>query len=309
MTATAFQVSPVVQTRSFVALGSLATSDVDEDFMYQILAAMSKAFDSFHDNSAITVVSMLRCVCNLIPALNDHRRYVPAFFWLGVALLETGHPAFFAEASLLIRVSMETMEKKGLFRNRPVSAVLLEARQPFEELTLQMDDILCLSFDTEFSIAMAHVLFKGVRHSILRESAEDVLRTLLRVSVKSYHQANTNAPNGMNATLPPDSLGYFLALLPLSSSTNAYRQLLKESSIDDAWHSDAGLPDLDRDGSCAPKVTPVFLGINDSSTALMVATLIGTMLGSAQGDDAETEMLYGLLAELSLSFPDVISLV
>jgi neurofibromin 1 len=310
VTATAFQVSPVVQTRSFVALGGLATSDIDEDFMYQILAAMSKACDSFHDNSSITVVSMLRCVCKLMPALNDHRRYVPAFFWLGVALLEHGHPAFFAEASSLIQVSLETMEKKGLFRNRAVSTVLLEARQPFEDATLQMDDMLGISFDTEFSISLAHVLFKGIRHSILKESAEDVLRTLLRISVKSHHQLHgEGASNGIHSILPVDSLGYFLALLSVSSSTTSYQRLLKEAGIEDAWHAEAGLPDLDRDGGCAPKVTPVFLGINDFNTALMVATFIGTMLGSAQGDDAETEMLYGLLAELALSFPDVISLV
>lgn len=309
VTATAFQMSPVVQTRSFSALGALATAEVDEDFAYQILTAMNTALDHYQDKSPLTVVSMLRCICKMVPALSEWKRYVPGLFWLGVALIQTGHPAFFEEASTLIRTTLETMEQKGLFLRRPMSAVLLEARTLLEDITLQLDDMLGISFQTDFSLSLAHVIFKGVRHSVLKESAGAVLRTLLQVTARSYREANTRQTNGYNAVLCPEAMGYFIALLPMSSTTGSYARLLKDCLIDENWHTESGLPDIDCDDASAPRVTPSFLGIIDSNTALLVATFIGTMLGSAQGDDAETEMLYGLLAELAISFPEVISLV
>ena len=43
---TAFQQSPAIQTRSFVALAALAISQVDDDFLYQILVAFECARQS-----------------------------------------------------------------------------------------------------------------------------------------------------------------------------------------------------------------------------------------------------------------------
>ncbi|KAJ2930404.1 hypothetical protein H1R20_g6694, partial [Candolleomyces eurysporus] len=306
VTATAFQISPVVQARSFVSLGALATSEVDDDFIYQIMVSLKTSLTRVQDNCIITIVSMLRCLCKLAPALEDQSRYVPLFFWLGVSLLQAGHPSFFEEASSLLTTSLELMEKQGLFRQHTVSSVLLEHRLPLDSVTQQLDDILGISFDSNFSIALAHIIFKGVRHSALKDSAEIMLRCLLQVTVRSDRRGMTNGSNKYREVLSPEVLGYFLALLPFSSTTASYSRLLKESGIDDAWHVDAGLPDPDRDDTSAPRLTTAFLNINDPHTALLVATVVGTMLGTAQGDDAETEMLYGLLAELAMSFPDII---
>ncbi|KAF5334397.1 hypothetical protein D9611_013526 [Ephemerocybe angulata] len=309
ITSTAFQVSPVIQTRSFASLAALATSDVEEDFLYQILTALHKALDLFTDKSTLTVLSMLRCVSKMLPHLVEYKRYIPSLFWLGVALLQTGHMAFFEEASVLMRVTLEIMEKAGFFRHDDMSNVLLDARRELEEITLQLDDMLGISFATNFSLSLAHVIFKGVRTNILANSAEELLRTLLTVTVRSQHRGSPGQSNGLHTTLHPEALGYFLALVPRSFNADSYRRLLKESMIDEAWYSEAGLPNLDEDDASAPRLTPAFLGINDSRTALFVATFLGITLGGSQGDDAETEMMYGLLAELAIAFPDVISIV
>ena len=42
VTSSAFQLSPAIQTRSFVSLSILATSDVDDDLLYQMLVALKK---------------------------------------------------------------------------------------------------------------------------------------------------------------------------------------------------------------------------------------------------------------------------
>ena len=71
------------------------------------------------------------------------------------------------------------MEEQGLFKNNSVQEQLcLETRGPLEEVTSQLDDILELSFETSFSFSLAAIIFKGLRHSAWKESAEAALRTL-----------------------------------------------------------------------------------------------------------------------------------
>ncbi|TFK24729.1 hypothetical protein FA15DRAFT_406917 [Coprinopsis marcescibilis] len=309
VTATAFQLSTVVQTRSFVALGALATADVDDDFVYQIMVALRTCFTRATENNTITIVSMLRCLCRLVPALSPNSRYIPMFFWLAVALLQSAHAAFFSEAANLLRTSLEAMEELGYFRSHSVPTILLEHRGHLEDITIQLDDMLGISFETNFSLSMAHVIFKGMRHAFSKEAAEAALRSLLAVSARTHNQFNNRAFDGYSGILCADVLGYFLALFPAAATSTSYERLLKECLVDEAWHHEAGLPDEDSNDSSAPKISPNFLGINESNTALLVATFAATTVCTAQGDDAETEMLYSLLSELATGFPDVIALI
>jgi len=309
-TSTAFQYSPIVQTRSFATIATLATSDVDDDFVYQITVALNVAFAKAQDGQMMIIVGILRCICKLIPSLVRQSRYLSAFFWLGVSLLQSGLSAFCAEAYDLIKVTLEVMEKYGHFRRYGAPGFLLDARAPLLEFAEQFDEFVGLSFHTDFSLSLAQIIFKGIRHTALKDAAEGALRMLTQVMARSYHRATSKtAPSdGTGGILCPDVLGYFLALLPFSTNAAAYRRLLKDCMIEETWFDAAGLPD-EQDEAATPRPNAAFLGISDSQTALMVATMICTMLGSAQGDDAETEMLYGLLSELSLSFPDVMNQV
>jgi neurofibromin 1 len=306
VTSTAFQVSPAVQTRSFVALGTLATTDVDDDFLYQILVAFNTALGKANESHTMSVVSMLRCMCKIVPALSEGSRYVPLLFWLAVSLLQASHLAFYVESTRLVRVTLETMEKRGMFKNEAVHSVLLESRIQLEEITSQLDEILKISFESSFSFSLASIIFKGIRHSGLKDSAEAVLRSLLSVTVRS--QANDDLPSGFRDSISADALGYFLALLPLSATPASYRRLLDHCNVDDAWLPDAGLETVDDDEHKAPRISPAFLGISDSSTALLVTTFVGTMLITAQGDDTETEILCSLLSDIANSFPQTVAM-
>ena len=306
VTSTAFQVSPAVQIRSFIALGTLATADVDDDFLYQILVAFNTALGKANETHTMSVVSMLRCMCKVVPALPESSRYVPLLFWLAVSLLQASHLAFYVESTQLVRVTLETMEQRGMFKKEGVQSVLLESRLQLEQITSQLDDILKISFESNFSFSLASIIFKGIRHTGLKDSAGAVLRSLLSVTVRS--QANEDLPSGFRDSISADALGYFLALLPLSTTRAAYRRLLDDCNIDDAWLPDAGLETIEDDESQSPRIAPAFLGITDSSTALLVTTFVGTILTTAQGDDIETEMLCSLLSDIALSFPQTIAL-
>lgn len=306
VTSTAFQNIPAIQTRSFVALATLANQDVDDDFLYQILVAFRAALLQADENHSNTVVSMLRCICRIIPILQKNSRYISSIFWLAVSLLQSSYSAFYVEATVLLRVSLEAMEEQGMFVNQSVQKVLMESRAPLEEITGQLDRLLKFSFESSFSFTLAAIAFKGMRLRNFREHTEAALTTLLRVTVRA--EKDPDVTNGFKCSPSPSVLGYFLALLPASTTPDSYRKLLRECNIGDAWHAEAGLPETDQQVH-VPTVTHNFLGIKDPETALFVATFAGTMLSTAQGDDAETEMLYSLLADLGSVYPDIVSLV
>ncbi|KAF8806157.1 hypothetical protein BYT27DRAFT_7257565 [Phlegmacium glaucopus] len=249
---------------------------------------------------------MLRCMCKIVPAIVGTSCCICVLFWLAVALLQGSYASYYVEASTLLQVTLKNMEEQGLFRNNSVQNVLLEAREPLEEVTSQLDEMLRLSFDTSFSFSLAAIIFKGLRHSALKESAEAALRTLLQVTVAAHDPHTSDRPSDIAIH---EALGYFIALLTVSTTPNTFCQLLRESKVDCKWGVDVGSPDVDDDDGCPPCLTADILNIHDPTIALLVASFVGSILSTAQGDDAETEILYGLLSSFCFSYPDIISTV
>ena len=164
-----------------------------------------------------------------------------------------------------------------------------------EETLGQLDQLLGLSFETSFSFSLASIIFKGIRHTALKGPAEAALQSLLRVTV----QANRRTGGAAESTLHADALGYFLALIPLSTSRKNYERLLRACNVSDV---NIGPDDA------VPRISLDFLNIDDSNTALLMTSFIGAIISTAQGNDAETQILYTLLADIGTSFPDVVSM-
>ena len=306
VTSSAFQLSPAVQTRAFVSLGILATSDVDDDLLYQMLVAFKTALSQSHESDTTSVVSMLRCIFRVVPALPINSRYLPQIFWLAVALLQSSHMGIYVEAINLLRATLLRMDTHGVFKERGVAATLLESRVPLEEIACQLDQILGLSFDASFSFSLASIIFKGIRHPGLRDSAASTLRSLLRVTVHSCSDPH-HADDGPGASMCPEVLGYFLALIPVSTSPEAFMALLREAEVDESWMSDEMLPS-ELDDDAAVKIPPGLVNTSDQNTALYMTSFIGAILTTAQGDDKETEMLYNILSDVSNAHPETIAM-
>lgn len=305
VTATAFQLSPAIQTRAFVALGTLATTEVEDDFLYQMLVAFKTGLAHSTETETTSVVSMLRCIAKVVPALPNPSRYLLSLFWLAVALLQSSQVAFYEEAAHLLTATLECMDSRGLFKQNSVALVLLDGRAHLEEVAGQLDQMLGLSFDSSFSFTLASILFKGVRHSGLRESADIALRTLLRVTVKSF-DAEIESVNGFRDTISPEALGYFIALLPLSTTPCTYRRLLQDCNIDESWFPERS--GTMSDETSVPRVPLGLIGLHDPTNALLVASFLAAILVSAQGDDAETTILYNLLSDVATLFPDTVAM-
>jgi hypothetical protein len=299
-TSTAFQLSPAIQTRAFVVLGTLATSDVDDDLLYQMLVAFKVALSQSTETDTTSIVSMLRCMCRVLPSASEKSRFIVLLFWMAVALLQSSHMAFYVEAADLLRITLERMDARGSFRRGSMSYVLLKGRVPLEEIACQLDQLLGLSFESSFSFSLASTIFKGLRHGHLKSAGESALRTLLRVTVRSDNVSNTKGP------LNPDALGYFIALLPLSTTRDSYRRLLQDCKLDASRLVED--PSDSLDNNLVPRPSLTILGIDDATTALYAASFIGAILSSAQGNDTESEILYTLLSDLAEVSPEVVSM-
>ncbi|KAF9238789.1 hypothetical protein BU15DRAFT_62309 [Melanogaster broomeanus] len=194
--------------------------------------------------------------------------------WL-LPLLQSSYTAFYAEATDLLRATIETLELHGAFDDNTIPNVLLDGR---------------LSLRTRFSFSLASIIFKGVRHNHLKSSAETVLRSLLSVAVRCGEQP----PDGAPYVLSPDALGYFVALIPFSTTRDSYVRLLQDCRAEEFLPATGPLHDND----FVPRVSVEMLPVTDSTAALLVVSFATTMLTTAQGDDAETEMLYNLLLDV-----------
>jgi neurofibromin 1 len=299
-TSTAFQLPAATQSRAFLVLGTLATSDVDDDLVYQMLVAFKNALGQSTESDTMAVVCMLRCICKVVPSLTEGSRYLCQIFWLAVALLQSSYTAFYSDAAELMRATVETLEKHGAFEGSSIPNVLLDGRVSLEDTVCQLDHLLCLSFESSFSFTLAAIIFKGVRHNHLRSSAELVLRSLLSVTARCNNQTEDGSASG----LCPDALGYFIALLPFCTTHEAYVQLLQDCK---------GEEFLPAPNSChsrlVPRVSIELLSLTDSTSALLTVSFASTLLTTAQGDDAETEILYNLLADIGVTRPESVSII
>lgn len=287
-----------------MVLGTLASSDVDDDLLYQILVAFRTALATSSETDTSAVVSMLRCIRKVVPGLPENSRYLAQILWLAIALIQSSYISLFAEAARLLQVTLDTLQAQGAFEGQDLPTVLLAAREPLEDIAIQLDGLLGLSFTTCFSFSLATSLFKGIRQAPTKEAALDVLHTLLRLT------AGTPVPDTPEDIRPVggDCIGYFLALLPLSRSNAEYKKLLQEAKVGPAWLSAMVTTSAySEDEEAVPRVPYDLLGMQDPKDALLVISFLIAMINSAHSGK-EQELLFSLLATMAEAHPKTIAL-
>jgi len=289
----------------FVVLGELATADVDDDFFYQMLVAFRSTLIRTTD-STISVVSMLRCIRNVVPALQVGSRYLGPIFWLAVALLQFGHMAFYAEAAQLLRVTIQQLSDQGLVQQHGVPESLLEHRYGFREIADQLDQSLKISFESNFSFSIASILVKGFKLKSFKLVALDALRTMLRVSSRALSNEEGNSERATIPRVAPDALGYFLALLSAATTRKKFRELLHDANLDEYLAGDDSTERVDEED--VPSVSLELLNITDTNSALLVISFIGIMLEISQGENTETEIYFRLLSDVAMAYPEVLTI-
>lgn len=157
---TCFQHNSSTQPQAFTVLGCLATEEVDDDLVFQILVAMSSALNTYSDADTSLVVSMLTCLARVMPGIMDDSRYSTCLLWLAVGVLQMGHLPLFAPALQLLCAALETMQRTGYFQ-RGLADGLLESRVAAGEAARRLDQLAGVSFETDVGFAMLGVVWKS----------------------------------------------------------------------------------------------------------------------------------------------------
>ncbi|KAG1772191.1 hypothetical protein EV702DRAFT_1246575 [Suillus placidus] len=240
-TSTAFQLPAAIQSRAFLVLGTLATSDVDDDLVYQMLVAFKNALGQSTESDTMAVTLLSSCA-------RQSKRWKST-----VPFRAVQYPMYYWTAGF--------------------------------------------HWKTLFSFTLAAIIFKGVCHNYLRSSAELVLWSLLSVTARC----------GSASGLCPDALGHFIALLPFCTTHEAYVQLLQDCKGEEFLP--APNSSCSRQNDLVPRVSVELLSLTDSTSAILTVSFASTLLTTAQGDDAETEILYNLLADIGTTYPESVSMM
>ncbi|KAL1920332.1 uncharacterized protein VTP21DRAFT_1478 [Calcarisporiella thermophila] len=293
VTSSAFQFNPAIQPRTFVVLGCLAKEDVDDDLLYQILVTLRGGLAMFNETDCNLVISIVMCLTNVVPNLQKDSRYLHHLFWLAMSLVEVGHVPIFTSALNLLQVVLRTLDGHGLFAKDGPTEMLLRLREPVSDIAQEIDATNGISFSTHFSFAVAATLLKGLKHPTTKVATQALLTTFVELEGK--------AASSEHELISSRTLGYLAALLPTAAKNLELRELLTRVNF----------PDVEVDyNSITPICALVFdrLDIPDNSTALLLVSLLVTMLNNAE-NEAERLFLYGMLAESAVAIPEVFSLV
>lgn len=293
VTSMTFQFNPALQPRSFVILGCLAQEEIDDDLLFQILIVLRNELARFDEKNPYLAISILMCLTNIIDNLSDNSRYLKPIFWLAIAMIQMNHSSIFSHAVKLLNAVLRTLDTHKCFDTRSVEQVLMETRIPFEQISQEIDAAAGLSFDTQFSFAIAGILLKGFGYSDARETIFACLTTFLEIESKS-----SSTPNLISA----NCLGYLCGLLPFAAKNDALRELLRLS----------GINDIDVDNMSTPSSIYALIwraiDIPNNTTGILLVSFLVGMLSLAE-NEAERLFLYGFLSKAAVSTPEVFALV
>jgi neurofibromin 1 len=294
---TAFQFNPAVQPRAFVVLGYLGREEIDDDLLYQILVALRGALAIFNEADPNLVTSIMMCLKNVVESLPSDSRYLLQLFWVAVALVEINTGPTFAMAVELLQAVIRALDSSGFFSGDTTVDVLLAAREPFADVARQLDSLCGVNFDTHFSFAVAGIFIKGLRYDDVKDVIFDGLSTFLNIEKKQF-VGDTILDD--NHIIEASTLGYVTGLLPIAARNGTVYELLKL----------AGLTDTDINNNQGKNYAGIFdkLDIPNNTTALLLVSLLVTMLNAAD-NDSERLLIYSLLSEAAITMPEVFSLV
>jgi len=201
----------------------------------------------------------------------------------------------FIEVAELLRVALGNMMVQGTLE-RGVSSTLLQEHTPMaQEVSVQLDHMLSLSFDSSFSFSLAAILSEGMRHRSLKEAAGGALRSSLRISTRRKGGDGEMPPN--DTVYYYDSPGYFLTLIPLSTTLESFKKLLEDADTNPEPSREPTLAE----GRHLPQIPLTLLGICDPTTALLSNAFISYVLTTTQIDDVERRFSAAVFRALVIS--------
>lgn len=292
-TSMTFQFNPALQPRSFVILGCLAQEDIDDDLMFQILIVLRNDLAHFDEKNSELVISILMCLKNIVNNLSASSRYLKSMFWLAISMIQMNHNIIFPHAVNLLRASLQNMDAQKLFDQKSIQDVMMDVRAPFVSILLDIDAAAGVSFDTQFSFAIAGSLLKGFQFADSREIILNCLSTFLEIEAKTEFK-----PKRIDACC----LGYFIGLLPFSVKNDSLHELLQMTGLTDTTFENIAT------SSDVHSAIWQAIDIPNKTTGILLVSFLVGMLSVAE-NELERLFLFGILSKAAASEPEVFALV
>ncbi|BFZ63306.1 Ras GTPase activating protein ira2 [Saitoella coloradoensis] len=298
ITSTAFQISPALQPRAFIALGCLA-SEVDDDLLYQVLVALRSALKLVVANAGDhqLLLSIVMSLTKIVHELPPASKYISDMFWLAVVVLHMDVVPIFTAAVNLIQACLSALAAVDAFRVDSIGTVLLRGRSRLEKIMSAIDIKMQIHFDPHFSFALAACLLKGLHHPSTKAATIAALTTFLEIEGKNGNEANHES----SKTVDPQILACLMLLLPVMSNPVEAKEVLWLAGLDEPALDNAELAEI-------PGRIFNQLDIPDNTTALLMLTLCTSMLTSSFGE-GEKVFLYNFLAEAAVTLPEIFALI
>lgn len=302
VSSTAFQISPYIQGRAFAALGILATDHVDDDNLFQILVAFRKALEVSNQVETSYILSMLRCITNIVTALSPTSRYLPNLFWLPISLLQTPNVVLYKEALRLLEAILMAMDEHRTFDEETgIVDHLLDMREPFKGVTAGFEEDAGISFETSFTFSLTKLILRGTRTDQTRSTAVNTLYCLLRLISKSSPRADPQEPRRQ---VDPDAVAYFVALWPWAKPyAEEIAPVMRAAELSPEEWLDQTVNGSRASSTLGPQPLPLpveILGIADDepTLALLVMALLVSFDSLEPADRANTMRFVGDIGRL-----------
>ncbi|KAF2077194.1 hypothetical protein CYY_001515 [Polysphondylium violaceum] len=216
-TISALKLNPPIQARSFITLGIIARSAnyVSDELFENILRVLKNVVTST-PKQIITeyndlIVGILSCLTKLFEYLPANSKYLTSLFWVATTFIQIYDPRIFTAAISFLEVMLKVLDRADCFKES-VSKTFLQAREPYNTILSKLDAITGISFDSNFSFAIASHLLKGLKYPSTKTTTSRLLATFLSITAKR----SNGSPN----------LGYLAALLTTEGELSNLDQII-----------------------------------------------------------------------------------
>eukprot|EP01133_Synstelium_polycarpum_P017457 gene17457-20830_t len=202
-TIAALRHNPPIQCRALITLGIIARSSTfvrDElvENIIKVLRGFVTAPRALVENNDL-IVGVLSCLTKLFEYIPPTSRFITPLFWVAATMVQLYEPRIFTATVALLEVMIKSMDRWDLFQDS-VARTLMTAREPYNSILSRLDNTTGISFESNFSFAIASHLLKGIKHPSTKTMTARLINTFLTITAKRG--------NGISV------LGYLSALFP-----------------------------------------------------------------------------------------------
>lgn len=218
---TAFQTNPAIQPRAFTVMGCLASEDVDDDLLYQVLIALKNSISRLvEENDHEMLVAIVTSLTKMMKKLSTASRYGIQLFWLAISLVRLLPLSLFNFAALFLEAVLININASGEFRNGRIATVLLHGRLSLDEVAVRLDESYGIHFNIEsFHFAVNATLVKGLSDPITKATTIRVLSAFLEIG-------SSNALDGCKFPAEMSCVTYLSLILPRATTSEEAKNIL-----------------------------------------------------------------------------------